>query len=210
MTEDGRELGLGLQTDKSPGDYGPLARMAEDAGFDVVTTFNDLWFQPALPALLEIASGDDARASRAVVSQPVHGSSRSRSRARPRRSTRRRTGALSSGSRAGPGWSRSVWISRIRSPRSARRGRSCVACSAGDDSGFTGRRFSLPQGQRLRFPILRDEVPLLVGTWAPRLAAFAGEEAQRAEGRRQRESGRRAGDARADRRTPTSASCSVR
>jgi 5,10-methylenetetrahydromethanopterin reductase len=49
---------------------------------------------------------------------------------------------------------------------------------AGDDSGFTGRRFSLPQGQRLRFPILRDEVPLLVGTWAPRLAAFAGEEAR--------------------------------
>ena len=49
---------------------------------------------------------------------------------------------------------------------------------AGDDSGFTGRRFSLPQGQRLRFPILRDQVPLLVGTWAPRLSAFAGEEAQ--------------------------------
>ena len=49
---------------------------------------------------------------------------------------------------------------------------------AGDGSGFTGRRFSLPQGQRLRFPILRDQVPLLIGTWAPRLSAFAGEEAQ--------------------------------
>ncbi|MDQ2966946.1 MAG: LLM class flavin-dependent oxidoreductase, partial [Actinomycetota bacterium] len=49
---------------------------------------------------------------------------------------------------------------------------------AGDVSGFTGRRFSLPQGQRLRFPVLRDQVPLLVGTWAPRLSAFAGEEAQ--------------------------------
>jgi 5,10-methylenetetrahydromethanopterin reductase len=40
-----------------------------------------------------------------------------------------------------------------------------------------GRRFSLPQGQRLRFPVLRGDVPLLVGTWAPRLSAFAGEEA---------------------------------
>ena len=49
-----RELGLGLQTDKALSEYGPLARAAEDAGFDVVTTFNDLWFQPALPALLEI------------------------------------------------------------------------------------------------------------------------------------------------------------
>ena len=55
MTHGGRELGLGLQTDKNPGDYGPLAQLAEHAGFDVVTTFNDLWFQPALPALLEIA-----------------------------------------------------------------------------------------------------------------------------------------------------------
>ena len=50
------ELGLGLQTDKRPGDYAPLARAAEEAGFDVVTAFNDLWFQPVLPALLEIAA----------------------------------------------------------------------------------------------------------------------------------------------------------
>ena len=50
------ELGLGLQTDKRPGEYAALARRAEEAGFAVVTTFNDLWFQPALPALLEIAA----------------------------------------------------------------------------------------------------------------------------------------------------------
>ena len=56
MNDGQRELGLGLQTDKQPGEYGPLARAAEEAGFAVVTTFNDLWFQPALPALLEIAS----------------------------------------------------------------------------------------------------------------------------------------------------------
>src|SRR5207248_3033312 len=43
-----------------------------------------------------------------------------------------------------------------------------------DDSGFTGTRFSLPAGARLRYDIERPEVPLLVGTWAPRLAAFAG------------------------------------
>ncbi len=42
-----RELGLGLQTDKRPGDYAALARIAEAGGFDVVGTFNDLWFQPA-------------------------------------------------------------------------------------------------------------------------------------------------------------------
>ena len=50
-----RELGLGLQGDKRPGAYADLARRAEEAGFDVVTVFNDLFFQPALPPLLEIA-----------------------------------------------------------------------------------------------------------------------------------------------------------
>src|SRR5262249_58582831 len=51
-----RELGLALQTDKEVGEYAALARAADEAGFDVVTVFNDLWFQPALPALLEIAA----------------------------------------------------------------------------------------------------------------------------------------------------------
>ncbi len=62
MTCHERELGLGLQTNKRPGEYATLARIAEAGGFDVVTTFNDLWFQPALPALLakqrELAAGD--------------------------------------------------------------------------------------------------------------------------------------------------------
>src|SRR5439155_15487716 len=49
---------------------------------------------------------------------------------------------------------------------------------AGDDSGFTGRRFSLPPGEHLRHPVRRSQVPLLVGAWAPHLAAFAGEAAQ--------------------------------
>ena len=48
---------------------------------------------------------------------------------------------------------------------------------AGDDEGFTGERFSLPRGARLRYEVERHEVPLLVGTWAPRLSAFAGEQA---------------------------------
>ena len=49
---------------------------------------------------------------------------------------------------------------------------------AGDDSGFTGRRFTLPEGERLRYPVRRRAVPLLVGTWSRELAAFAGEAAR--------------------------------
>ena len=176
MSEDGRELGLGLQTDKRPGDYGPLARMAEDAGFDVVTAFNDLWFQPALPALLEIAAATTrVRVGPSCLNpftvHPVEIAGQTAM-----------LDATSNG-RAFLGLARGTWLEPLgldqSDPVTAIRETWEIVrrLLAGDDSGFTGRRFSLPQGQRLRFPILRNEVPLLVGTWAPRLAAFAGEEA---------------------------------
>lgn len=176
MSEEGRQLGLGLQTDKSPGDYGPLARMAEDAGFDVVTTFNDLWFQPALPALLEIAAATTrVRVGPSCLNpftvHPVEIAGQ--------------TAVLdaTSNGRAFLGLARGTWLEPLgldqSDPVTAIRETWEIVrrLLAGDDSGFTGRRFSLPEGQRLRFSILRNQVPLLVGTWAPRLAAFAGEEA---------------------------------
>ncbi len=48
---------------------------------------------------------------------------------------------------------------------------------SGDVAGFEGERFTLPPGARLRYAIERREIPLLVGTWAPRLSAFAREHA---------------------------------
>jgi 5,10-methylenetetrahydromethanopterin reductase len=177
VTQDGRQLGLGLQTDKKPGDYAPLAQLAEDAGFDVVTTFNDLWFQPALPALLEIAGATrHARVGPSCLNpftlHPVEIAGQIAV-----------LDAASNG-RAFLGIARGSWLEPLGLDQShplttIRETWEIVRrLLAGDGSGFTGRKFSLPEGQRLRFPILRNEVPLLVGTWAPRLAAFAGEEAQ--------------------------------
>jgi 5,10-methylenetetrahydromethanopterin reductase len=177
VTDGGRELGLGLQTDKRPGDYGPLAQLAEDAGFDVVTTFNDLWFQPALPALLEIA-GTTTRVRlgpsclNPFTVHPVEIAGQIAA-----------LDAASTG-RAFLGLARGTWLEPLGLDQSdpvtaIREAWEIVRrLLAGDDSGFTGRRFSLPEGQRLRFPVFRDQVPLLVGTWAPRLSAFAGEEAR--------------------------------
>lgn len=177
MTGGGRELGLGLQTDKRPGVYAPLAQLAEEAGFDVVTTFNDLWYQPALPALLEIAAtttrvriGPSCLNPFTVHPVEIAG----------------QIAALDAASngRAFLGLARGAWLEPLgldqSDPVTAIRETWEIVrrLLAGDDSGFTGRRFSLPQGQQLRFPVHRAEVPLLIGTWAPRLAAFAGEEAQ--------------------------------
>jgi 5,10-methylenetetrahydromethanopterin reductase len=172
-----RELGLGLQTDKGPGRYGALAQAAEAAGFAVVTTFNDLWFQPALPALLEIA-----RSTRRVRVGPsclnpftVHPVE-----------IAGQTAMLDSAAdgRAFLGLARGAWLESIGVDQSdpvtaigdawevVRR------LLEGDDREFRGRRFSLPQGARLRYPVTRANVPLLIGTWSPLLAALAGEAAQ--------------------------------
>jgi 5,10-methylenetetrahydromethanopterin reductase len=171
-----RELGLGLQSNKRPGDYAALAAIAEDAGFDVITVFNDLFFQPALPALLEIA-----RATKRVRVGPsclnpftVHPVE-----------IAGQTAALDleSGGRAFLGLAAGAWLDRVgvdasRPLTAIREAWEVVRrLLAGDDSGFEGERFSLAPGNTLAYEPLRREVPLLVGTWSPRLTAFAGEHA---------------------------------
>jgi 5,10-methylenetetrahydromethanopterin reductase len=46
---------------------------------------------------------------------------------------------------------------------------------AGDLGGFAGERFTLAPGQGFHYEPLRRDVPLLLGTWGRRTAAFAGE-----------------------------------
>ena len=49
------EIGLGLQSDKRGDDYVRLATLAEDCGFDVLSVYGDLLFQPPIYPLLEMA-----------------------------------------------------------------------------------------------------------------------------------------------------------
>jgi len=171
-----RELGLGLQTNKRPGEYAALARLAEDAGFAVVTAYNDLWFQPPLPALLEIAAATTRvrvgpSCLNPFTTHPVELAGQ--------------TAVLdmAADGRAFLGLARGSWLEELTVDQSApvtaiREAWEVVRrLIAGDDSGFTGQRFSLPPGERLRYPVRRQEVPLLVGTWSPNLAVFAGEAA---------------------------------
>ena len=52
-------MGLGLQSDKRPHEYAALAQRAEAAGFDVISVFHDLLFQPAIFPLLTIAAATE-------------------------------------------------------------------------------------------------------------------------------------------------------
>ena len=169
----GREFGLGLQTNKRPGDYGVLARIAEERGFAVVTTFNDLWFQPALPALLEVAAATERvrvgpSCLNPYTTHPVELAGQ--------------VAALdaASGGRAFLGLAAGAWLGDLGLPQprpaaTVREAWEIVArLLAGDRTGFEGDVFRLEQGRGLLYEPLRERVPLLVGSWSPLLTRFAG------------------------------------
>ncbi len=168
------ELGLGLQGNKRPEAYGRLARVAEEGGFDVVSVFHDLFFQPAIAPLLLIAQATErVRLGPAALNpftlHPVEIAGQ--------------IAALDavSGGRAYLGLVRGTWLEELRVERS----RPVTALReavevvrrllAGDATGFEGSRFALPPGRTLQYDVVRREVPLLIGAWAPRMAALGGE-----------------------------------
>jgi 5,10-methylenetetrahydromethanopterin reductase len=168
------ELGIAFQTDKPPGGYAPLAAAAEEHGFDVVSVFADLLYQPPLPALLEMAA-----ATRRVRLGPaclnpytlhpyeIAGQSAALDAA--------------SGGRAYLGLARGAWLDAvgITAGRPLTRLREAAAVArlllSGDESGFAGAEFRLAPGTALRYPLPARVPPLLLGAWGPRGSALAGE-----------------------------------
>jgi 5,10-methylenetetrahydromethanopterin reductase len=171
------EVGLGLQSDEPPGTYSRLARQAEEAGFDVVTVYHDLLFPPAIAPLLEIAAATQRiRVAPAALNpytlHPVEIAGQIAALDR-----------VSQG-RAFLGLARGAWLDElgIKPLRPLTVLREAVEVVrrllAGDRSGFEGERFRLAPGTGLRYQPRRREVPLMLGTWRPRTAAYAGEVAQ--------------------------------
>ena len=168
------ELALAFQGDKTPERYARLARLAEAGGFDVVSVYHDLLFQPAIYPLLVIAGATErVRLGPAALNpftlHPVEIAGQ--------------VAALdaAAGGRAYLGLARGAWLESIgvdaRRPLTALREAVEVVrrLLAGDAAGFRGTRFSLAPGQRLRYDPVRRSIPLLIGTWGARTAAFAGE-----------------------------------
>jgi 5,10-methylenetetrahydromethanopterin reductase len=85
-----------------------------------------------------------------------------------------------SGGRAYLGLAKGAWLDRlgIEEPRPLRALQESVAVIrrllAGDTSGVDGERFTLAPGTQLAYPRVRDEVPLLIGTWGPETTRWAG------------------------------------
>jgi 5,10-methylenetetrahydromethanopterin reductase len=168
------ELGLGLQSDKTPEEYVALARRAEAAGFEVISVFHDLFFQPAIYPLLLIARETERvrlgpPALNASTLHPVELAGQAAAL------------DLASNGRAYLGIAVGAWLDKLEldPERPLARMREIVEIvrrlHARDRSGFAGRFFSLAAGSGLAYKPARSRIPLMIGTWRPRMVAPAGE-----------------------------------
>jgi 5,10-methylenetetrahydromethanopterin reductase len=168
------EVGLGLQSDKPGAEYAALATAAEQYGFDVLSVYGDLLFQPPIYALLEMAR---------VTSRVRLGAACWNPYTMHPYEIAGQVAALqqASGGRAYLGLARGAWLSAIglRQDRPVTHLREAVqvvrALLGGDVHGVDGSVFRLAAGTRLRYPLPTVLPPLLIGTWGPATAAMAGE-----------------------------------
>lgn len=166
MTET-RALSIAIQTDKPLAAYGPFAAEAERYGFDAVTAYNDLLYQPAWLPLLEMA-----RATRRVrlgvaavnpfTCHPVNIAGNI---------------ALvdeAAQGRAYLGVARGAWLDFVglepqRTVTALSEALRCVRhLLRRDPAPLPGEIFPLAGGDTLRWPVLRPDLPFLLGTWGER------------------------------------------
>jgi len=153
--------------------YEAIARRAEAAGIDVISVFHDLLFQPAIgPLLLMARVTERIRLGPAALNPfTLH--------------PYEIAGQIAvldavSGGRAYLGLAKGAWLDRLgieeERPLAALQEAVAIirALLAGDKSGVAGERFTLEPDTELAYPRVRDEVPLLIGTWGPETARWAG------------------------------------
>jgi 5,10-methylenetetrahydromethanopterin reductase len=168
------QFGVGLQGDRDLSDYGPLGRLAEELGFDVVTAFGDAGYLPPLAVLMQVAAATSRvrlgpSCLNPYTSHPVEIATQ--------------IAALESASagRAYLGLARGAWLDRLgvaqTRPLLAIREAAVVVdrLLSGDDGGYRGQMFSVEPGFRLKHPLPKRKIPLLIGAWGPRTVALAGE-----------------------------------
>lgn len=160
----GRRVSIAFQTDHPLSAYGALAAIAERHGFDAVSVYNDLLYQPAWLPLLEIA-----RATRRVALGP---SAVNPFTCHPVNIAGH--AALideASNGRAYLGLARGAWheFLGIEPARPVTALREAFECTRQllrrSREPYRGEIFRLAGGDSLRWTIARPELPFLLGTW---------------------------------------------
>ncbi len=153
--------------------YEAIARRAENAAVDVISVFHDLLYQPAIGPLLLMARATERLRLGPAALNPftLHPYEIAGQIAM--------LDAVSNG-RAYLGLAKGAWLDRLgleeTRPLAALREAVTIvrALLAGDESGFQGERFTLAPGTKLAYPRTRESVPLMIGTWGPETARWAG------------------------------------
>lgn len=167
-------LSVAFQSDKGLAEYAELGALVEGYGFGTVSVYGDLMFQPPLPPLLAISGATRRIRLGPACLNPftVHPIEIAGQMA-----------ALdaASGGRAYLGIARGAWLESlgIRPARPVTAIREALAVVRhllrGERAALPGMVFGLGEEHALQYPVLRADVPILIGTWGARLAALAGE-----------------------------------
>ena len=161
---------IAWQTDKPLSAYGPLAAQAEAYGFDGVTVYNDMLYQPAWYPLMEMARATErVRLGPAAVnpftSHPINiaGNASLLAQAAPGRTYL--------------GLARGAWLDFVGvRPKSAITKLHDAFITIRhllrqDKSPLPGKHFPIAGGDTLRWDIEDSEIPFLLGTWGKKTIA---------------------------------------
>ncbi|MBI1881840.1 MAG: LLM class flavin-dependent oxidoreductase [Chloroflexi bacterium] len=157
-------ISIAFQTNKPITAYGSLATAAEGYGFDGVSVYNDLLYQPAWLPLLEMARQTrrvrlGVAAANPFTCHPVN-----------------IAGNISlideaSQGRAYLGLARGGWLDFLglepaRPVTALREAFECIRhLLSGSKNPYPGEIFPLAGGESLRWPVFRPDIPFLLGTW---------------------------------------------
>lgn len=169
-----RELSIAFQTNKTAQDYIALAQWVDQYDFDAVSVYCDAPFQPSYgPLLLMAPHIKRARLGAAAVSP---------SRMHPI-DIAANTALLASVAQGGVyiGIARGAWLAQhgIAERKPAIQAiEETVAIVRylleGRSDGYQGRVFQIAENVQAPYPLPANPLPLLIGTWGPRLSAVAG------------------------------------
>ena len=167
-------LGISFQSDTTISEYRELAAIVGRYRFETVSVYQDLFYQPPWPALLQLAERVDHGILGPAVVNPYlsHPALIAANLALLDEH---------SGGRAYLGVGRGAFFEAIQvpQPRPLRAIRECIELTQrllrGDRTPYEGEIFHASEDAYLRCPIPRRELPVLVGGWGEKTLALGGE-----------------------------------
>ena len=167
------QLSFGINGGKSLQEYIELARLAEGYKFDILSIFDDLMYKPAWPILFTIAQHTQHIKLGPSVCNPylIHPSLLAEYAVM--------LDELSEG-RAYLGIGRGAFLEfvNVSTPRPITTVREAIQMIqrlwAGDSTPYQGKVFSATDAAKLAWSPERADIPIMVGTWGPKMCKMAG------------------------------------